>query len=279
MGAAERTLLDKPWREIDWGQKDNLLKFLKTYKPKGASHLRILLYGPVGAGESSFINSAASVIKGTLVNMAGVEGSNMATQSFTVCFKTHKIRTDDGTKIPIVFNDIMGLEARQSVGVRPEDIYLAMKGHVKDGYRFDPKKALSPEDDEYNKNPSVDDKVHVLVCLLKANATDISDHVLEKMMEVKEMARDLGIPQMAIATHIDQIYIDIEKDVQKVYRSIALKKKMEFFSSKVGIATIYIYPVRNNYEGPDQKAVDVLLLTALKRMVDFGNDFLLNLND
>uniref|UniRef100_A0A3B4A827 G domain-containing protein n=1 Tax=Periophthalmus magnuspinnatus TaxID=409849 RepID=A0A3B4A827_9GOBI len=206
-------VLDKPWREIDWGQKDNLLKFLKTYKPKGASHLRILLYGPVGAGKSSFINSAASVIKGTLVNMAGVEGSNMATQSFT--FKTHKIRTDDGTKIPIVFNDIMGLEARQSVGVRPEDIYLAMKGHVKDGYRFDPKKALSPEDDEYNKNPSVDDKVHVLVCLLKANATDISDHVLEKMMEVKEMARDLG----KIYTHAGFLSFSFSADIIKCHET------------------------------------------------------------
>ncbi|KAJ0064068.1 hypothetical protein NL108_018188 [Boleophthalmus pectinirostris] len=276
MGGGESTLLNQPWREINWRQKDDLLRFVKRFKPEGASHLRVLLYGPVGVGKSSFINTAISIITGRTYSGAGVETSTSATQSFTTTYRTYKIRSE-GKKIPIVFNDIMGIEAGGGVGVRPDDIRLAMEGHVMDGYTFDQKNTISPEDGKYNGNPSIDDKVHVLVCILNANITEISPEVLVKMREIKEAARDLDIPQMAVATHIDQICPEIDKDVKNVYKSIALKKKMEYFTSKVGIPVNCIFPVRNNYEGPDREAVDVLFLTALKHIVEFGDDHLFNI--
>lgn len=251
-----------------------MLCFLTNFKPVGASDLRILLYGPVGAGKSSFINSAVSTILGYPVNIA--EATAMCqTTSFTVQYKTHEVKYSSGIKVPIVFNDTMGLEVRRG-GVLPEDIKLAMKGHVNDGYTFNSRFALASNNVHYYRRyPSVSDKVHVLVCVLDANVTGIDPSILEKMEKVREAARDLGIPQMAIITHIDEICENTENDVKNVYKSRVLKATMEELSQTVEIPIHNIFPVWNNYEGAQKEEVDVLLLTALKHMIEYGGNNML----
>ncbi|XP_053471552.1 interferon-induced protein 44-like [Ictalurus furcatus] len=54
---------DKPWRNVDWDGRDRLEADLRefTIRHTEITHLRILVHGAVGAGKSSFINSANSV--------------------------------------------------------------------------------------------------------------------------------------------------------------------------------------------------------------------------
>ena len=59
-------------------------------------------------------------------------------------------------------------------------------------FQFNPVSALSESDPGYNPSPSPDDQVHVLVCILSANTSEIKESVLEKMRGVREAARDLG---------------------------------------------------------------------------------------
>ncbi|XP_045910368.1 uncharacterized protein LOC123973999 [Micropterus dolomieu] len=177
-----------------WSIKDkDTLQDVKDYKPQNnINHLRILLYGPVGAGRSSFISSVSSVLRGRMC--IGAEGS--ATNSeriFTRRYETHEIRTGKPkTYYPFVFSDVMGLEEGTGCGVHPEDIILAMKGHVKEGYRFNPVSPLSERDPGYNPDPSADDRVHLLVCVLSANSVEITGSFLEKIKAVREAASDLG---------------------------------------------------------------------------------------
>lgn len=46
---------------------------------------------------------------------------------------THKIKNKEGSFYPFMFNDIMGLQKYE--GVFEKDIELALKGHVKEGYK------------------------------------------------------------------------------------------------------------------------------------------------
>ncbi|KAJ0004095.1 hypothetical protein NQD34_010309 [Periophthalmus magnuspinnatus] len=191
-------------------------------------------------------------------------------------YETHYIFKEDSLDdtYPFVFNDIMGLEGGEKQGIHPEDIKLAMKGHVRDGYKFNPMSPLSEDSKHYNPNPTIDDQVHVLVLMLSANCPEIDHSVIQKMKEVRETARDLGIPQIAMGTHVDKACPEIMKDIKNIYRSKSMKTNMEEFSKAVGFPLNCIMGVKNYSEETDNDAdVDTLLLIALKHIVTNGKDF------
>ncbi|XP_029996429.1 interferon-induced protein 44-like isoform X4 [Sphaeramia orbicularis] len=199
-----------------------------------------------------------------------------------------------GTFYPFVFNDIMGLEKDQ--GVHEEDIKLAMMGHVKEGYTFNPCSTLSTDDKNYNTNPSLSDKVHVLVCVISAKALwfkelpmDMNkmnqeassaskvhslEDIMKKMRKVRLEASDMGIPQMAILTNIDEACPEVDADLRNVYRSKHVKKQMEVLSKSLGIPLNCIFPVKNYHsEVTPNDDLEMLILMALKQMLNFGEDF------
>ncbi|XP_078140600.1 interferon-induced protein 44-like isoform X2 [Centroberyx gerrardi] len=270
--------LSAPWRKMQLSDKD--LQYVKDYQPHNeeVQHLRILLHGPVGAGKSSFINSVTSVLQGRMTGAALVDSAS-AGASFTTKYKTYKIQKGNPrTFYPFIFNDIMGLEEETNTGVRVEDIRLAMRGHVRDGYEFSPISTLSKEDQGYNSCPTVDDKVHVLVCVIPADAVSrLSDEVVGKMRDIRVAASNMGIPQLAILTRIDEACPEVNTSIRNVYHSKHLKTKMEEFSSKLGIPLNCIFPVKNyNSEICLDDDTDSLILCALRQMIDFGEDFFYN---
>uniref|UniRef100_A0A3Q3X3X9 Interferon-induced protein 44-like n=1 Tax=Mola mola TaxID=94237 RepID=A0A3Q3X3X9_MOLML len=183
-------------------------------------------------------------------------------------------RGSPNTYYPFFFNDIMGLE--ENTGVHVEDIKLALKGHVKEGYKFNPRSTLSDGDQFYEPNPTLEDRVHVLVCVLSANVSGGDVPVLQKMTAIREAASDLGIPQVAIITNVDTACGEIENDLQNVYKSKLVKKKVSFnVSATVGIPMNCIFPVKNySEETAINDDVDVLILNTLRCIIDFGDDFL-----
>ncbi|XP_047225871.1 interferon-induced protein 44-like [Girardinichthys multiradiatus] len=274
----ESPLLDEPWRQLRWGDRQRDLQYVQEYKParEDIRYLRVLLYGPVGAGKSSFINSVSNVLRERVTSPA-LASATTSDKSFTKQYDTHKFAKGRGsskTFYSVVFNDIMGLEDGSNNGVHPNDIKLALEGRLKEGHKFNQVSPVTKNDPGYNKSPSADDRVHVLVCVMSAHA-QTKPSILEKMKSVRGTASELGIPQMAMMTHIDDACGEIEKDLKTVYKSKYLRKKIKDFSAAVGIPINCIFPVKNYSEEIDlNDDVDFLVLSALKKMVDFGDDFI-----
>ncbi|XP_047226976.1 interferon-induced protein 44-like isoform X2 [Girardinichthys multiradiatus] len=274
--------LDEPWRELRWLDKQKDLQYVQQYQPQkeGITYLRVLLYGPVGPGKSSFINSASNVFQEQMTIPAFADAT-ASKKSFTRVYETHKFSKGRGsskTFFPVVFNEIMGLEEGEDRGVYADDIKMALEGHVMEGYTFNPASPLIKNNIGYNRTPSADDRVHVLVCVVSANASEINPSVLKKMKSIRETATNLRIPQIAIMTHIDDACGEIQKDLKNVYKSKYLRKKMKDFSADMGFPLNCIFPVKNYIEEIDLKDdVDFLILSALKKMVDFGDNFIENI--
>ncbi|CAG5971780.1 unnamed protein product [Menidia menidia] len=108
-------------------------------------------------------------------------------------FKTHKIKAEsEDSFYPIVFNDVMGLEDGDDRGVCIDDIKTAMKGHVMEGYKFHTHSPLTHNEPGFNGSPTVNDRSHILVCVISANSAEIRESILKKMKVVREAARDLA---------------------------------------------------------------------------------------
>ncbi|XP_062264916.1 interferon-induced protein 44-like [Platichthys flesus] len=276
MGGAPSALFEEPWREVSEKYKDNL-KFVKSYQPqnKQVEHLRILLHGPVGAGKSSFINSVDTVLKGRSAGRAQTNTS-YAGSSFSKQNRTFKFHKNAEATYSFVFNDIMGFEEDSDCGVSVEDVKLALRGHVKEGYKINPNQELKEGVDGYNSDPTLGDKVHVLVCVIPVDSECLlSDKVVEKFKEVRLAASELGIPQLAIITKVDEACPEVKKDTSNIYKSKYLKEQVEIFHQQLGLPMNCIFLVRNyNPEIESNDKINAAIVCALKQMLLYGEDYL-----
>ncbi|XP_014878171.1 interferon-induced protein 44-like [Poecilia latipinna] len=262
---------------VSWGDNNRDLRYVDSFRPVNdeVRHIRVLLYGPVGAGKSSFITSVSNALRRRMTCEALASAANSSGQSFSKKYSAHWIRKGGkGNYYCLVLNDTMGLEEGYGRGIHTHDIKLAMMGHVKEGYKFNPLAPLSNGDPDYNSSPSLNDRVHVMVCVHNANAPEMKSSILLKLREIREAASCMGVPQLAVLTNIDEACIDTKTNLRNVYRSKYLKKKISEFSSSLGIPINCILPVKNySHEIQTCSDVDTLILRAVRLMIDLGHDF------
>lgn len=84
-----------------------------------------------------------------------------------------------------------------------------------------------------------------------------------------------GIPVMVLLTKIDLLCAHVRQDVTNVYRSIAVRDTVETLSRKTRIDTYHIVPVKSYESGGSlELPVDILALSALRKMLGCADDFL-----
>ncbi|KAF3700285.1 Interferon-induced protein 44-like [Channa argus] len=191
------------------------------------------------------------------------------------------MRKDEQNYCSFILNDIMGFEKNTCDGVHKKDIILALMGHMKEGYEFTPGKRLMENDRNYYSCPTPDDKVHVLVSVVPAGLVSIlSDDIFKKMRDVRIAASEIGIPQIALLTKVDEACPKVRKDIKNTYKSKYLKEKSLFlkvliFHKLLGIPLNCIFLVEN-YDSTFQINNDknAQILCALRKMIELGEDYL-----
>ncbi|XP_062393541.1 uncharacterized protein LOC134081376 isoform X2 [Sardina pilchardus] len=261
---------------------------LKKLKP-AVDHLRILVIGPFGAGKSSFIQSIKNILMNRISNSACAVAA--AGTCLTKEYKTYQFKDARGSDLPFVISDVMGLG--KDLGVHPRDIISALKGHIKEGYKFKPTQPCFENDEGYNSCPTVNDKVHCLVFVIPidtftantSNEDEKTHSLLDKdliktMQDIRYKACDLGIPHVIILTKVDRACPHVKNDIKHIYRSKIIHQKAQACSEVCGIPMSDVFLVKNYHEekqlNPD---MDAVLLFTLTQILNYANDFVENIKE
>ncbi|XP_039513402.1 interferon-induced protein 44-like [Pimephales promelas] len=271
--------LDRPWRNFDWGIKEDLKEKLENFSPSdpNVKDIKILVTGQVGAGKSSFINSINNAFQGRITSRVLVNSSGGGSHSFTQKLKGFTIRSG-GKTLPFVFKDIMGLEAEILAGSQADDIINAVFGHVKDGYKFNEAETISHEDQHYTSDPLLSDQAFCLVYVIDTNTVELTNEkLIDKLKIIRKRISERGIPQVVVMTKVDEACPLVKKDLRKIYTSKIIKERMELCSAKIGVPLSNIFPVKNYHnEINTDDDIDVLILKALEQIVYIANDRLVD---
>ncbi|XP_019127896.2 interferon-induced protein 44 isoform X2 [Larimichthys crocea] len=265
--------LESQWRDVEWTEekKTSLMKTITSYRPRceEVSQARVLLLGPVSSGKSSFISSVHSVFNGRVTNRAMVGSSST---SFTKkSFNIHCQKGDSPNGL--VLCDIMGLGDGEMSGLSLHDILSVIKGHAPEGHKFSLDQPVRSETVGYVKRPSLKDKIHCVVFVVNASKMLTYPKGLSTtFQQLREHISDLGVHQVALLTHIDQICPETNKDVTHVYKSRSIQDMMGKAGALLGMSTSYIVPVKNYSSELDLDVnTDVLLLSAVDHILQYAD--------
>ncbi|XP_041646585.1 interferon-induced protein 44-like isoform X1 [Cheilinus undulatus] len=266
---------ESPWRHVEWTkeQKTSLMKTISSYRPsyEEATRARVLLLGPVGSGKSSFISSVQSVFNGRVTNRAMVGSSSTSFTKKLQSFNIHGQKGEDPTGL--VLCDTLGLGYGEMTGLTLHDILSIIKGHVPEGHKFSPDQPVRSETVGYVKKPSFKEKIHCVVFVVDAcQVLTYPKSLITTFQLLREHISDLGVHQVALLTHVDQVCPETAKDVTKVYGSRVIKEMMGKAAALLGMPTSYIVPVKNySSELNVDVNTDVLLLSAVDHILQYAD--------
>ncbi|XP_076857270.1 interferon-induced protein 44-like [Brachyhypopomus gauderio] len=262
------------WRTVQWNQKE-MVPSVKEFKIDNdqVRELRFLLYGPVGVGKSSTVNTIRTIFEGRpFVNCLA---ETAAGRSFTKTYEKYGIANGKEGMLPLAFHDIMGVEKGESAGVRTDDIINAMKGHITEGYVFHTEFPIIEKDPKYRRNPSLSDRIHCLVSVVGADKiTMMGKEFINKMRKVREAASGMGIPQVVFMTRVDLACPLTKGNLKKIYRSRKIKELMNTCSNLLGGPTNCIFPLKNYHDETHMnEEINCLMLDALTQIIHWAHDY------
>ncbi|KAI4902403.1 hypothetical protein NFI96_014054 [Prochilodus magdalenae] len=84
--------------------------------------------------------------------------------------------------LPFAFNDIKGLEGGHD-DIMQTDVISALKGHVKEGYVFNPTSKLTEDSQYYLRTPSLNEKIQCLVNVIPADKISLMENEFTENMK------------------------------------------------------------------------------------------------
>ncbi|XP_076872596.1 interferon-induced protein 44-like [Brachyhypopomus gauderio] len=266
------------WRHLSWTvcERDSILEDILSFKSVGDAlpRVRALLLGPAGAGKSSFIVSARSVMNKRVVHLPIV---GKAINGFTKKLKTYEIGTrKGGAPTVLTLCDAMAVGHSDSPGLSLSDALAVIKGHVPEGYKFNFYTPISEKVTGHRTAPSLKEQVHCVLFVLNASELEsYSSSLLSTLRELHSEISDLGIPQLILLTHIDKVCHAVHEDVKFVYSSRTLQETMEKAAELVHMPVSSVLPIKNYAsEHAVNCNMDILILDAICHVLQAIDDML-----
>ena len=249
----------------------------------------ILIFGPVGAGKSSFIRALLEVVAcdseaGGFVTTGKGEGS------VTKTLNAYAVRTSQGAHVCTLW-DAAGIEGGKSSTLYKDGVMAQLlKGHFPEGTALTGK--LDDRTAGYRPTPTEGQRIHgVVMCIAAADVSD--DSSAGAIAEFNSIVRDRNIPHLLVITKADEhdpdlldggvcgddqrgdddvapIQPKVPLDMRHIYRSDAIRKLLEKADTTTGFSQVDMAPLANKTK-QDVGGIGVpkacLLLGALRKII------------
>ncbi|XP_060551208.1 interferon-induced protein 44-like [Ruditapes philippinarum] len=264
-----------PWRapytNFKWKKEtaEKLQKDINDILPTaetGLKKFKVLTIGTHGHGKSSLINTLASISVGektTVCNAAPMD-ENVTTHYRTFDFLGHLGNC--------VLGDICGpLPTAKDIQPMLDDIKAILKGNIKSGYKFDPKKSISEQDDYFKESPKFSDRTHCVIIVIDSlQAYELPPSYVLNMEKIMKTINELNIPVIAVLTKADLLSEHVEYSIASIFRCRKIQKSVDDTAKQLKLPAPKVFPLVN-FEAMDsftwKESIPVLItLKSFLRM-------------
>nr|XP_023693742.1 interferon-induced protein 44-like isoform X1 [Paramormyrops kingsleyae]XP_023693743.1 interferon-induced protein 44-like isoform X1 [Paramormyrops kingsleyae]XP_023693744.1 interferon-induced protein 44-like isoform X1 [Paramormyrops kingsleyae]XP_023693745.1 interferon-induced protein 44-like isoform X1 [Paramormyrops kingsleyae]XP_023693746.1 interferon-induced protein 44-like isoform X1 [Paramormyrops kingsleyae]XP_023693747.1 interferon-induced protein 44-like isoform X1 [Paramormyrops len=195
----------------------------------------------------------------------------------TMQYRTYTVRAGRGGR-PLAFLlcDTMGLEMSLNSGVNIEDIVSILKGYIPDKYQFNPVSPMDTDDCQTGSRLPLQDRIHCVVYVIDVTHFQyMPDEIKKKLHEIKRRTDFHDVPVLVLLTKVDNACPHVQRDLRNVYRSCIIKGLIKKASECLSVPVLSVLPVKNyTYETELNDSCDILLLSAMKQMLNFADNYL-----
>ncbi|XP_053499786.1 interferon-induced protein 44-like [Ictalurus furcatus] len=198
-----------------------------------------------------------------------------AKNGFTKKLNIYNINGEKGGS-PTVLSlcDVMGIGDDDSTGLSFSDTLAVIKGHVPKEYKFQPDVPVTDAVSGYIPNPSLNEQVHCVLFVLDAvKLSSYPSSLKSTLRKLHTTISDLGIPQLILLTHVEQVCPTVQEDLKYVYSSRTMQDKMQKAAELVGLPLSYVLPVMNYVSQLKVDCnTDILLLSVVMNILQAVDD-------
>ncbi|XP_060603205.1 interferon-induced protein 44-like [Ruditapes philippinarum] len=232
-------LLKGAWTTAEKLQND--VHDIKPTAESGLKKFKALTIGLRGHGMSSLINSFASIRDGQkaiVCNAAQME------ETVTTHYRNFVY---PGTLGQFVLGHISGLPfLKRDMHPFLENIKLILQGHIKSGYKFNPEKRISSDDEYYESTPTFSDRIHcVMIVVDSTMAYELPANFVYGVKAIMQTIHSMNIPVIAVLTKTDKLSQHVKYSVESIFRCRKIQQAVQNVSKQLEIPVPKIYPVVN----------------------------------
>eukprot|EP00742_Colponemidia_sp_Colp-10_P006778 GILJ01007264.1.p1 GENE.GILJ01007264.1~~GILJ01007264.1.p1 ORF type:complete len:543 (-),score=65.73 GILJ01007264.1:598-2226(-) len=221
----------------------------------GITDINVLMFGGVGAGKSSFINSMCSLFEGEIIQPARAEALSTSVTRRLMSYQVEIGRT-------INFWDSMGWD--DSSYMKGELNYI-LDGNLKEGTNLND--VITDRHPGFRHNPPWAKRIHTVLFFVPADMVSDQEYI-KRLVNFKEFATIRELVPLVVLTKVDMLDPMVEEELASVFRSSMVKDAVDHISAKTGINKTQIMCLKNySSEYVTSIAIDILLLEIIKRIL------------
>ncbi|XP_041032580.1 uncharacterized protein LOC121270969 isoform X3 [Carcharodon carcharias] len=219
--------------------------------------INILLFGMMGAGKSSTINTFLSALDpdGRTINCVP---TGQHPDSLTLELKSYKSNS-------LKFWDTTGWNSFDDAVKAKEVLRMILEGRVPPGTNL---KDFNPDSDDAQNPVILKNVIHGVAFVFNTFTIDnVGLDLLKQLQDLHTFVAQKNIYKIVIGTNFDRLRIP-KKSYDRIYANQKLKRKFAKLSDHTGMKKCTMFVVSNEWKGDKiEKTKCVLALYALKNMV------------